>query len=178
MTEIADRQQSKLHSTAETSRPTGLNQQMESRHNLDNARQQALLREVTTTLLITIVLFLGLRYSGPGSSARWPQHAARPTREVSACWSGLARLLIFRQPQRGDVIVFHPPDALTQRYIKRVIRFARMMTVRLTLPQMSTSMASSLNESYIAPAPYGYPENLRARDCSSSGTRPILRDGG
>ena len=156
MTEIADRQQSKLHSTAETSRPTGLNQQMESRHNLDNARQQALLREVTTTLLITIVLFLGLRYSAQAVPLDGPSMQPGLHTNERVLVNSLAYIL--RQPQRGDVIVFHPPDALTQRYIKRVIGLPGD-TVRLTLTNVYIN-GVKLNESYIAPAPYGYPENL------------------
>ena len=155
MTEIADRQQSKLRSTAETSRPTGPNQQMESRHNLDNARQQALLREVTTTLLITIVLFLGLRYSAQAVPLDGPSMQPGLHTNERVLVNSLA--YIFRQPQRGDVIVFHPPDALTQRYIKRVIGLPGD-TVQLTLTNVYIN-GVKLNESYIAPAPYGYPEN-------------------
>ena len=155
MTEFADRQQSKLRGTAEISRPTGPNQQMESRHNQDNARQQALLREVTTTLLITIVLFLGLRYSAQAVPLDGPSMQPGLHTNERVLVNSLA--YIFRQPQRGDVIVFHPPDALTQRYIKRVIGLPGD-TVQLTLTNVYVN-GVKLNESYIAPAPYGYPEN-------------------
>lgn len=155
MAEIVDGQKRTLNSAAETSRPTGLNQQMEIRHNLNNARQQALLREVTTTLLITIVLFLGLRYSAQAVPLDGPSMQPGLHTNERVLVNSLA--YIFRQPQRGDVIVFHPPDALTQRYIKRVIGLPGD-TVRLTLTNVYVN-GVKLNESYIAPAPYGYPEN-------------------
>lgn len=158
MTEIANRQQSKLRSTSEAPLPTGANQQMESRCNPNNARQQALLREVTTTLLITIVLFLGLRYSAQAVPLDGPSMQPGLHTNERVLVNSLAYVL--RQPQRGDVIVFHPPDALTQRYIKRVIGLPGD-TVRLTLTNVYID-GVKLNESYIAPAPYGYPENPEA----------------
>jgi signal peptidase I len=66
----------------------------------------------------------------------------------------------FGEPQRGDVIVFHPPDALSERYIKRVIGIPGD-TIKLTPTSVFVNNIK-LNEPYIAPSPVGYPENPEA----------------
>jgi signal peptidase I len=118
-------------------------------------RQQALLREITTTLLITIVLFLGLRYSAQAVPLDGPSMQPGLHTNERVLVNSLAYL--FRQPQRGDVIVFHPPNALTERYIKRVIGLPGD-TVRLTVTEVYVN-GVKLNEPYIAPVPYGTAEN-------------------
>lgn len=121
-------------------------------------RQQALLREVTTTLLITIVLFLGLRYSAQAVPLDGPSMQPGLHTDERVLVNSLA--YVFRQPQRGDVIVFHPPSALTERYIKRVIGLPGD-TVRLTLTEVYVN-GIKLDEPYIAPVPYGIAENPEA----------------
>lgn len=118
-------------------------------------RQQALLREITTTLLITIVLFLGLRYSAQAVPLDGPSMQPGLHTNERVLVNSLA--YVFREPQRGDVIVFHPPNALTQRYIKRVIGLPGD-TIRLTLNSVYVN-GILLNEPYIASAPRGYTEN-------------------
>lgn len=121
-------------------------------------RQQALLREVTTTLLITVVLFLGLRYSAQAVPLDGPSMQPGLHTDERVLVNSLA--YVFRQPQRGDVIVFHPPSALTERYIKRVIGLPGD-TVRLTLTAVYVN-GVKLDEPYIAPVPYGTVENPEA----------------
>lgn len=154
MTEIAEQPGKKRH-TEKATLPDDANQLTESRNNLGNVQQQALLREITTTLLITIILFLGLRYSAQAVPLDGPSMQPGLHTNERVLVNSLAYIL--RQPQRGDVIVFHPPDALTQRYIKRVIGLPGD-TVRLTLTNVYIN-GVKLNEPYIAPAPYGYSEN-------------------
>lgn len=118
-------------------------------------RQQALLREVTTTLLITMILFLGLRYSAQAVPLDGPSMQPGLHSDERVLVNSLA--YVFREPQRGDVIVFHPPDALTQRYIKRVIGVPGD-TIQLTLNDVYVNNIK-LVESYLAPTPKGYTNN-------------------
>ncbi|HEX9035567.1 MAG TPA: signal peptidase I [Ktedonobacterales bacterium] len=152
MTNVADSQSNSQPDTAPTGTPPPLHERSQP---TASARQQALLREVTTTLLVTVVLFLGLRYSAQAVPLDGPsmQPGLHSTERVLV--NSLAYL--FRQPQRGDVIVFHPPDALTQRYIKRVIGVPGDV-VRLTLNAVYVNNVE-LDEPYIAPIPPGYSEN-------------------
>jgi signal peptidase I len=126
-----------------------------NQYNPSGARQQALLREVTTTLLITIILFLGLRYSAQAVPLDGPSMQPGLHTNERVLVNSLAYL--FRQPQRGDVIVFHPPNALSERYIKRVIGLPGD-TIRLTRTSVYIN-GTELNEPYIAPVPDGYTEN-------------------
>lgn len=155
MTETADKQRKPPQTAAETSSTTRSHVLAEFQHDPTGLRQQALLREVTTTLLITIILFLGLRYSAQAVPLDGPSMQPGLHTNERVLVNSLAYL--FRQPQRGDVIVFHPPNALTERYIKRVIGLPGD-TVRLTLTSVYINNVE-LDEPYIAQAPYGYPEN-------------------
>jgi signal peptidase I len=125
------------------------------RQQIPGARQQALLREVTTTLLITIVLFLGLRYSAQAVPLDGPSMQPGLHSDERVLVNSLA--YVFRAPQRGDVIVFHPPDALNQRYIKRVIGVPGD-TIQLTVNDVYVNNVR-LNEPYVAPTPKGYSNN-------------------
>ncbi len=155
MAETADKQRKLFHTTEEVAAVTTTNHPIEPQHNLSDSRQQALLREVTTTLLITIILFLGLRYSAQAVPLDGPSMQPGLHTNERVLVNSLA--YIFRQPQRGDVIVFHPPNALTERYIKRVIGLPGD-TVRLTLTSVYINDIE-LDEPYIAPTPFGYNEN-------------------
>jgi signal peptidase I len=80
---------------------------------------KAVLREVALTLILAIIIFVLLQATVQsfviiGSSMQPNFHEGE-------------RLLInkvvykFRQPERGDVIIFHPPSGQQTDYIKRVI---------------------------------------------------------
>ncbi len=154
MTKTVDKQ-SGSQRVKETLDSPGGAQPAHSRHDPAGSRQQALLREITTTLLITIVLFLGLRYSAQAVPLDGPSMQPGLHKDERVLVNSLA--YIFSQPQRGDVIVFHPPNALTERYIKRVIGLPGD-TIRLTLTNVYVN-GVKLNEPYIAPTPYGFLEN-------------------
>lgn len=154
MTETADRK-NRSQSPSETLQFFDAIQTLESQHDLAGIRQQALLRELTTTLLITIILFLGLRYSAQAVPLDGPSMQPGLHTNERVLVNSLAYL--FREPQRGDVIVFHPPTALTERYIKRVIGLPGD-TIRITRTDVYVNGAK-LDEPYLAPVPPGYTEN-------------------
>lgn len=119
------------------------------------ARQQAMLREITMTLLITLALFIGLHYSAQAVPLDGPSMQPGLHTDERVLVNSLA--YTFRGPQRGDVVVFHPPTAPTERYIKRVIGLPGD-TVTLTPTQVIVN-GVALSEPYLAPAPPGVSEN-------------------
>ncbi|MDE3230184.1 MAG: signal peptidase I [Chloroflexota bacterium] len=118
-------------------------------------RQQALLREITTTLLITLALFIGLHYSAQAVPLDGPSMQPGLHTDERVLVNSLA--YAFHGPQRGDVVVFHPPTAPSERYIKRVIGLPGD-TIVLTLNTVTVN-GVTLNEPYITPAPPGETEN-------------------
>jgi signal peptidase I len=118
-------------------------------------RQQALLREITTTLLITLVLFVGLHYSAQAVPLDGPSMQPGLHTDERVLVNSLA--YTFHGPQRGDVVVLNPPTALNQRFIKRVIGLPGD-TITLT-PDNVIVNGVTLNEPYITPAPPGESEN-------------------
>jgi len=118
-------------------------------------RQQSLLREITTTALITLVLFLGLHYSAQAVPLDGPSMQPGLHTDERVLVNSLAYVL--HGPERGDVIVFHPPTALNERYIKRVIG---VPGDKITLtPNQVIVDGVTLDEPYITPAPPGETEN-------------------
>ncbi len=122
-------------------------------------RQQTLLREVTVTLLITLALFIGLHYSAQAVPLDGPSMQPGLHTDERVLVNSLA--YAFHGPQRGDVIVFHPPSAPDERYIKRVIGLPGD-TIVLT-PDAVIINGYTLNEPYITPAPVGESENPEAQ---------------
>ena len=118
-------------------------------------RQQALLREITMTLLITLALFLGLHSSAQAVPLDGPSMQPGLHTDERVLVNSLA--YTFRGPERGDVIVFHPPTAPNERYIKRVIGLPGD-TITLTADQVIVN-GVTLDEPYITPAPPGESEN-------------------
>ncbi|HZC04144.1 MAG TPA: signal peptidase I [Ktedonobacterales bacterium] len=119
------------------------------------ARQQALLREITTTLLVTLALFIGLHYSAQAVPLDGPSMQPGLHTDERVLVNSLA--YTFHGPARGDVIVFHPPIAPNERYIKRVIGLPGD-TITLTANQVIVN-GVPLDETYITPAPPGETEN-------------------
>ena len=118
-------------------------------------RRQSLLREITTTALITLVLFLGLHYSAQAVPLDGPSMQPGLHTDERVLVNSLA--YTFERPERGDVVVFHPPTALNERYIKRVIGIPGD-TITLTPNQVIVD-GVALDEPYITPPPPGETEN-------------------
>jgi signal peptidase I len=80
---------------------------------------RSLLREVLETALLTLIVFLALntltgRFQVRGSSMRPTLHDGQ-----YLVVSKLAYWL--QEPERGDIMVFHPPNGLADDYIKRIV---------------------------------------------------------
>lgn len=118
-------------------------------------RQQAMLREITMTLLITLALFIGLHYSAQAVPLDGPSMQPGLHTNERVLVNSLA--YTFRGPQRGDVVVFHPPTAPSERFIKRVIGLPGD-TITLTPTQIIIN-GVTLSEPYVDPAPPGVSEN-------------------
>lgn len=122
-------------------------------------RQQTLLRELAFTLLITLVLFIGLHYSAQAVPLDGPSMQPGLHTNERVLVNSLA--YAFHGPERGDVIVFHPPNAPDERYIKRVIGLPGD-TIVLT-PDAVIINGYTLHEPYITLAPPGETENPEAQ---------------
>jgi signal peptidase I len=82
-------------------------------------RQMALLREVVETLLLTALVFLAVRGAVQYTPIHGPSMEPGLQSEQGVIVNQLA--YFFGAPQRGDVIVFHPPISPSEEYIKRII---------------------------------------------------------
>lgn len=118
-------------------------------------RQQALLREVTVTILVALALFIGLHYFAQAVPLDGPSMQPGLHTNERVLVNSLA--YVFEGPQRGDVVVFHPPVAPSQRYIKRIIGLPGD-TITLTDNAVYVN-GVRLNEPYVNPPPPGVSEN-------------------
>jgi len=79
----------------------------------------SLLREILETALLTLIIFLVLntltgRFQVRGSSMEPTLHDGQYL--VVSKWT-----YWLQAPKRGDIMVFHPPNGLTDDYIKRIV---------------------------------------------------------
>lgn len=118
---------------------------------LDFEKRYRLVREVIETLVLTVLMFLIIRFAVQnfnidGTSMEPSLH----NNELILVdkWSYL-----FHPPQRGDVIVFKAPPNPSQDYIKRIIGVpGDTITINNTLVIVD---GVTLNETYVAPANQG-----------------------
>lgn len=79
------------------------------------------LRDILTTLIMTVVIFLGLQATLQTSVLAPPSPSMEPGLEVGQ-WIIVNKLAYkLHEPQRGDVIVFPSPEYPQDDYIKRII---------------------------------------------------------
>jgi signal peptidase I len=112
-------------------------------------KRSHLAREVVETVVLTILIFLAIRfliqsYHVEGSSMEPGLHT-----DEYALVNKVSYL--FQSPERGDVIVFHYPKDTTQDYIKRIIGLPGD-TIRTDQTHVWVD-GVQLNEPYIA-APF------------------------
>jgi signal peptidase I len=118
-------------------------------------RQTALLREVVETLLLTALVFLAVRGAVQYTPIHGPSMEPGLQSEQGVIVNQLA--YFFGAPQRGDVIVFHPPISPSEEYIKRIIAIPGD-TIALTDTTVTVN-GVDLKEPYVNPADTGPNEN-------------------
>ena len=107
------------------------------------------LREILVTLILAIVVFFTLQatvqsFIVVGSSMEPGLHAGQRLLINKVVYS-------FHEPERGDIIVFHPPDNRQVDYIKRIIALPGD-TVEVKEETIYVN-GSQLNEPYIKEPP-------------------------
>jgi signal peptidase I len=118
-------------------------------------RQTALLREIVETLLLTALVFLAVRGAVQYTPIHGPSMEPGLQSEQGVIVNQLA--YFFGAPQRGDVIVFHPPISPSEEYIKRIIAIPGD-TIALTDTSVTVN-GVQLQEPYVNPADTGPNEN-------------------
>ncbi|MBM2825745.1 MAG: lepB [Dehalococcoidales bacterium] len=80
---------------------------------------KSFLRDTLTTLLLAIVIYVGLRTTLKHSVVISP--SMEPTLMVGQHVLVSSLAYKFREPQRGDIVVFHPVSSQGSDFIKRII---------------------------------------------------------
>jgi signal peptidase I len=120
---------------------------------LDFEKRYRLVREVIETIILTLLMFLVIRFAVQNFNVEGP--SMEPTLHNGELilvdkWSYL-----FRAPQRGDVIVFVAPPHPDQDYVKRIIGIpGDHIVVDNTKVYVDGVL---LNETYVSPADQGNP---------------------
>jgi len=110
-----------------------------------------LIREALLMVLIALVIFVGLRFTvqtfvvyGPSMEPNFWEEQRLLVNKV---------VYNFHEPERGDVIIFHPPSSVQDSYIKRIIGLpgetVEIKDGRVYLHQQDGTM-SELHEPYIS----------------------------
>jgi signal peptidase I len=118
-------------------------------------RQMTILREIVETLLLTALVYLAVRGSVQYTPIHGPSMEPGLRSDQGVIVNHLA--YIFGAPQRGDVIVFHPPSSPSEEYIKRIIAIPGD-TIALTDTAVTVN-GVQLKEPYVNPADTGPNEN-------------------
>ena len=116
---------------------------------------QHVLREIVETVLLTLLIFFAVHFSVQPYRVEGPSmQPGLHTGELV-----LVNLLTydFGAPQRGDIIVFHPPDDPSVEYVKRIIGIPGD-TISVTATAIYVD-GKKLNEPYIASLGAGQAEN-------------------
>jgi len=118
-------------------------------------QSQLALRDTVITILLSALIFVGLHTSFlvlplDGPSMQPGLHTNERVLVNSLIYD-------FNAPQRGDVVVFHPPAQPSLIYIKRVIGLPGD-TITLTLDNIYVDN-TLLDEPYVPAAPPGVSEN-------------------
>jgi signal peptidase I len=122
---------------------------------------KALIRQVMAIILLAGVIFIALQYTLQSSivvgSSMQPNFQEGQRLIISKI------VYTFQEPERGDVIVFHPPNNSREDYIKRVIALPHdIVGIEEGIVYVN---GSPLDEPYIEDAPrytleeYEVPEN-------------------
>jgi signal peptidase I len=124
---------------------------------LDFEKRYRLVREVIETVILTLLMFLVIRFAVQNFNVEGP--SMEPTLHNGELilvdkWS-----YFFRAPQRGDVIVFVAPPHPDQDYVKRIIGIpGDHVIVDDTKVYVDGVL---LNETYVSPPDQGNPFNYK-----------------
>ena len=113
-------------------------------------------RELIETIVLTVIVFLVVNVSARPYTVDGPSMQPGLHTGERVVVSMLA--YDFGAPQRGDVIVFHPPDDPSSTYVKRIIGIPGD-TISIT-PNAVILNGHTLSEPYIAVVNPGAPENI------------------
>jgi signal peptidase I len=120
---------------------------------LDFEKRYRLVREVIETVVLTIVMFLIIRFAVQNFNI--VGHSMEPNLHDKELILVDKWTYLFHPPSRGDVIVFIAPPVPTDDYIKRIIGIpGDTITIHNTTVTVD---GVSLHETYIDPAMQGNP---------------------
>src|SRR5579884_3577536 len=120
---------------------------------LDFEKRYRLLREIIETVVLTILMFLVIRFAVQNFNIEGT--SMEPTLHNTELILVDKWTYLFHPPERGDVIVFVAPPDPTQDYIKRVIAIpGDVITVENTTVIVD---GVTLKEPYVEPARQGNP---------------------
>ncbi len=112
---------------------------------IDDEKKTNTAREIIETVVLTLLIFFAVHFSVQ------PYFVDGPSMQPGLHTGNLVVVNLltydFSSPQRGDVIVFHPPDDPTQQYVKRIIGLPGD-TVTVTANAVFVD-GKQLNEPYI-----------------------------
>jgi signal peptidase I len=118
-------------------------------------KQGAAVREIIQTVALTLLIFLAVHFSIQ------PFRVDGPSMQPGLHTDELVVVNLlsydFGSPQRGDVIVFHPPGDPGEQFVKRIIGVPGD-TVTLTPTNVAVD-GMVLHEPYISPIPSGAEQN-------------------
>lgn len=122
----------------------------------DQPRRGFTLREAAETVGLTLLIFLVVHFSIQ------PYRVDGPSMQPGLRTDDLLLVNLltydFGPPQRGDVVVIHPPNDVTENFVKRLIGIPGDV---ITLTQHTTAVNGKvLDEPYIAAEPDGNGENF------------------
>jgi signal peptidase I len=116
--------------------------------NTPNAQRSHTTREIIETILLTALVYFVVRSSVQFTPIQGFSMELGLRDSQSVIVNQLA--YVFGSPQRGDVVVFHPPSDPQQQYIKRVIALPGD-TIQITDTAIIVDGAT-LSEPYVNPA--------------------------
>src|SRR5258707_4143035 len=116
---------------------------------------QKFVREVVETVLLTLLIFFAVHFSVQPFRVDGP--SMQPGLHTGEYVVVNLLTYDFTAPQRGDVIVFHPPDSPDTPYVKRIVAIPGD-TVSITRDAISVN-GVKLNEPYISALAPGQSEN-------------------
>ena len=118
-------------------------------------RGQNFVREIVETVLLTLLIFFAVHFSVQPFRVDGP--SMQPGLHTGEYVVVNLLTYDFTSPQRGDVIVFHPPDDPTNQYVKRIVGIpGDIVAVTASATYVN---GVKLDEPYISPLTAGQPEN-------------------